>query len=125
MQPKGFSTTGYDQDDVVVIPYSTAMKKMKGIYWLDDIYASASSSAAIAPAIDQIGALLRERHHLRPDESDDFNIRHPEETLQAREQASWALTLMLGGIIPRSSLRYRRWNRNHEYHARIRHREDA
>lgn len=98
MEQKGFSTSGYDQDDVVVIPYTTAMKKMKGIYWLDDIYASASSSAAIAPAIDQISALLRQRHHLRPDEPDDFNIRHPEDTLQAREQASWALTLMLAGI---------------------------
>jgi putative ABC transport system permease protein len=98
MQRKGFSTTGNDQDDVVVIPYSTAMKKMKGIYWLDDIYASASSAAAIAPAIDQITALLRQRHHLRSDEPDDFNIRHPEETLQAREQASLALTLMLAGI---------------------------
>ena len=98
MEQKGFSTSGYDQDDVVVIPYTTAMKKMKGIYWLDDIYASASSSAAIAPAVDQISALLRQRHHLRPDEPDDFNIRHPEDTLQAREQASWALTLMLAGI---------------------------
>jgi putative ABC transport system permease protein len=98
MQAKGFSTMGADQDDVVVIPYTTAMKKMKGIYWLDDIYVSASSAGAIAPAIDQISGILRQRHHLRPDESDDFNIRHPEETLQAREQASWALTLMLAGI---------------------------
>jgi putative ABC transport system permease protein len=98
MQPKGLSTMGVDQDDVVVIPYTTAMKKMKGIYWLDDIYASASSAGAIGPAIDQIGGILRQRHHLRPDEPDDFNIRHPEETLQAREQASWALTLMLAGI---------------------------
>jgi putative ABC transport system permease protein len=98
MQTKGLSTMGVDQDDVVVIPYTTAMKKMKGIYWLDDIYASASSAGAIGPAIDQIGGILRQRHHLRPDEPDDFNIRHPEETLQAQEQASWALTLMLAGI---------------------------
>ncbi len=98
MQPKGFSTTGFDQDDIVVIPYTTAMKKLKGIYWLDDIYASAVSADAIAPAIDGISGLLRQRHHLRPDEPDDFNIRHPEETLQAREQANRALTLMLAGI---------------------------
>jgi putative ABC transport system permease protein len=98
MQAKGFSTTGYDQDDVVVIPYTTAMKKLKGIYWLDDIYASAASSGEIAPAIDEITGLLRQRHHLRSDEPDDFNIRHPEETLQAQERASWALTLMLAGI---------------------------
>jgi putative ABC transport system permease protein len=98
MQPKGFSPTGYDQDDIVVIPYTTAMKKLKGINWLDDIYASAVSSDEIAPAIGEISGLLRQRHHLRPDEPDDFNIRHPEETLQAREQASLALTLMLAGF---------------------------
>ncbi|HEV3482263.1 MAG TPA: FtsX-like permease family protein, partial [Candidatus Acidoferrales bacterium] len=98
MEAKGFTPTGFDQDDVVVIPYTTAMKKLKGIYWLDDIYASAVSSAAITPAIDEITGLLRQRHHLRPDEPDDFNIRHPEETLQAEEEASRTLTLMLAGI---------------------------
>jgi len=98
MQSKGFSTTGFDQDDVVVIPYTTAMKKLKGISWLDDIYASAVSADAISPAIQEITGLLRQRHHLRPDEADDFNIRHPEEALQAQEQASRALTLMLAGI---------------------------
>src|ERR1700722_4594101 len=98
MQPKGFSPMGQDQDDVVVIPYTTAMKKLKGIYWLDDIYASADSASAIQPAIDEISRLLRQRHHLRPDEPDDFNIRHPEEILQAQVQASWALTLMLAGL---------------------------
>ena len=98
MEPKGFSTMGMDQDDVVVIPYTTAMKKLKGISWLDDIYASATSSGAITPAIDNVSALLRQRHHLRPDQPDDFNIRHPEETLQAQKSASLALTLMLAGI---------------------------
>jgi putative ABC transport system permease protein len=98
MQSKGFSSTGYDQDDVVVIPYTTAMKKLRGIYWLDDIYASAVSPDAIQPAIQQITGLLRQRHHLRPEEPDDFNIRHPEEALQAQEQASRTLTLMLAGI---------------------------
>jgi putative ABC transport system permease protein len=98
VQPKGLSTNGMDQDDFVIIPYTTAMKKMKGIYWLDDIYASAVSSDAIAPAVDQLDALLRQRHHLRPEEPDDFNVRHPEETLQAQEQASRTLTLTLASI---------------------------
>jgi putative ABC transport system permease protein len=98
MQQKGFSTAGSDQDDVVVIPYTTAMKKLKGIYWLDDIYASAVSADSIPPAIDEITRLLRQRHHLRADQPDDFNIRHPEEALQAQEEASRALTLMLAAI---------------------------
>ena len=85
MTPKGLSSNGFDQDDFVIMPYTTAMKKLRGIYWLDDIYASAVSPDAIAPAITQIANLLRQRHHLRPDEPDDFNIRHPEDTLKAQE----------------------------------------
>jgi putative ABC transport system permease protein len=98
MEPKGLSTTGNDQDDFVIIPYTTAMKKLKGIYWLDDIYASAVSQSAIEPAIDQVSRLLRQRHHLRPDEPDDFNIRHPEDTLKAQVEASHTFTLMLASI---------------------------
>jgi putative ABC transport system permease protein len=98
MEPKGLSSNGFDQDDFVIIPYTTAMKKLAGIYWLDDIYASAISAQAIAPAVDQISELLRQRHHLRPDEADDFNIRHPEDTLKAQENASHTFTLMLASI---------------------------
>jgi putative ABC transport system permease protein len=98
MQPKGVSSAGRDQDDFVIIPYTTAMHKLRGISWLDDIYASASSSAAITTAEDQIGRLLRQRHHLRPDEPDDFNIRHPEDTLQAQQETSRTFTLMLASV---------------------------
>ena len=98
MQPKGLSSNGLDQDDFVIIPYTTAMKKLKGIYWLDDIFTSAVSADAIEPAVTQISELLRQRHHLRPDEADDFNIRHPEDTLKAQEQASYTFTLMLASI---------------------------
>jgi putative ABC transport system permease protein len=98
MKPKGLSSNGMDQDDFVIIPYTTAMKKLKGIYWLDDIFASAVSADAIEPAITQVTALLRQRHHLRSDESNDFNIRHPEDTLKAQEQASHTFTIMLASI---------------------------
>jgi putative ABC transport system permease protein len=98
MEPKGLSTTGLDQDDFVIIPYTTAMKKLSGIYWINDIFASAVSTDAIEPAIDQASQLLRQRHHLRSDEDNDFNIRHPEDTLRAQEQASRTFTLMLASI---------------------------
>jgi putative ABC transport system permease protein len=98
MQSKGLSTTGTDQDDFVVIPYTTAMKKLKGISWLDDIFASAVSPDAIDDATEQVSGLLRQRHHLRPDEPDDFNIRHPEEMLQEQAKASRTLTLTLAGV---------------------------
>ena len=98
MQAKGLATSGFDQDDFVNIPYTTAMKKLAGTYWLNDIFASAVSPEAVTPAIDQVRRLLRQRHHLRPEEPDDFNIRHPEDTLQAQEEASRTFTLMLASI---------------------------
>src|SRR5579864_9769254 len=58
MQTKGLSPSGFDQDDIVVIPYTTAMKKLKGISWLDDIYASAVSAGSIVPGLLQITRLL-------------------------------------------------------------------
>jgi putative ABC transport system permease protein len=98
LQIKGLSATGFDQDDTIVIPYTTAQKKIKGIDWVDDIWCSAISPAAILPAQEQVGRLLRQRHHLRFDEPDDFNIRHPEDILQAQEEASQTFTLMLASI---------------------------
>lgn len=98
MKPKGVTPTGFDQDDIVIIPFTTAMKKLKGIYWLDDIFASAVSPEAVGPAISQVSRLLRQRHHLRPEEPDDFSLPRPEDTLKAQEQASNTFTLMLASI---------------------------
>jgi putative ABC transport system permease protein len=98
LQPKGLALNGRDQDDFVMMPITTAMKKLKGINWLDDIFCSATSPEDIVPAEDQIRRLLRQRHRLRPDEPDDFNVRHPEDALQAQEQASKTFTLMLASI---------------------------
>ncbi len=94
--PKGASASGSDQDDFVAMPYTTAMKRISGSSWLDDIFFSATSHAAIPVATSQAVGLLRERHHLHPDEPDDFNIRSPEDVIRAQLQASELFTLLLG-----------------------------
>jgi len=98
LQAKGQSATGFDQDDFVLIPYTTAQRKVKGIDWLDDIMCSAISTDAIRPAQQQITLLLRERHHIFPGLEEDFNIRTPEDTLKALEDTSRTFTLMLASI---------------------------
>jgi putative ABC transport system permease protein len=98
LRPKGESATGQDQDDFLMMPWSTAQRKIKGISWLDDILCSAISPEAIRPARTQIIALLRQRHHLRPDAPEDFNIRAPEEMLQAQEETSKTFTILLLSI---------------------------
>jgi putative ABC transport system permease protein len=98
LQPKGLSLSGQDQDDTVVLPYTTAQKKLMGITWLDDILCSAVSQEVVKQAGQQAAALLRERHHLRPEEPDDFNIRNPEDVIQAQMEASRTLTTLLIAI---------------------------
>jgi putative ABC transport system permease protein len=66
--------------------------------WLDDILCSARSPDAIKPATAQLSELLRQRHHIELGVDDDFNIRHPEELLQARIKTSNTLRLLLLGL---------------------------
>ena len=98
LQPKGLSVSGQDQDDTIIMPYTTVQKKLKGITWLDDILCSAVSPDAVKLAGQQVAALLRDRHHLRPEEEDDFNIRNPEDIIQAQLAASRTLTVLLIAI---------------------------
>jgi putative ABC transport system permease protein len=98
LQPKGLSMSGQDQDDTVIMPYTTVMKKISGNSWLDDIMCSAVSASAVKLAGQQAAALLRDRHRLRPEEDDDFNIRNPEDIIQAQLEASRTLTILLVAI---------------------------
>jgi putative ABC transport system permease protein len=94
---KGLSATGHDQDDTIILPYTTAQKKLRGrgFTWLDDIMVSVDSIDAIKPSIDQICQLLRQRHHIKSGDGDDFNIRHPEEIIKAQIAANKTLALFL------------------------------
>ena len=96
--PKGLSLSGQDQDDTVIIPFTTAQKKIKGIDWLDDILCSAISQDSVKVAGQEATAVLRDRHHLRVEEEDDFNIRNPEDIIQAQLDASKTLTVLLIAI---------------------------
>jgi len=95
---KGQSPFGNDEDDTLIMPLTTVQKKIAGIDWLNYIMGSAASRDAIAPAEQQIGSLLRERHHLRPDEDDDFIIRSPTDLADAQAQSGRIMTLLLASI---------------------------
>lgn len=95
---KGQSPTGQDQDDVVLMPFTTVQKKVMGIFWVDDIMSSAVSPTAIAAAEAEIAALLRQRHHISEGQEDDFNLRHPEELARAGAESQRTMTLLLASI---------------------------
>jgi putative ABC transport system permease protein len=98
LHPKGLSLSGQDQDDNIILPYTTAQRKMKGNDWLDDILCSAVSADSVKAAGQEAAAILRDRHHLRTEEPDDFNIRNPEDIIQAQMDASKTLTILLIAI---------------------------
>jgi putative ABC transport system permease protein len=98
LKAKGQSPWGQDEDDIIMAPYTTVMKKLIGINWLHFMDISATSMQTIPAAEQQIEALLRQRHHLRPDEDDDFIIRSTLQFAQAREQSARVLTLLLASI---------------------------
>lgn len=106
LAPKGQSATGQDQDDTTMLPWTTARDRIlgKGVGWLDDILCSAVSSDAIQPVTRRISDLLRDRHHIAPGMDDDFNVRHPEELLQARIKTSQTLQMLFAAIASISML---------------------
>jgi len=104
LEGKGFSPTGFDQDDFVVMPLTTAQKRITGVEWLDDIFFSAESREAIPEVTRRIIGVMRERHHLRAGDDDDFNIRTPEELIRAQVAAAKVFTLLLGSAASLSLL---------------------
>jgi len=95
LMTRGSTLTGQDQDDTLVMPYTTAMKKVMGQPWLDDVLCSAKSFDVIKQAGAQAAELLRERHKLRTGEDDDFNIRNPEDQIEAQLDASKTFSIFL------------------------------
>jgi putative ABC transport system permease protein len=98
LAPKGQSAWGQDQDDVIFIPYTTAQKRVLGIPFLQGILVSVTSHDAVEQAVDQITALLRQRHRLLPTQENDFTVRSPADIAAAEEASSKIMTLLLGSI---------------------------
>jgi putative ABC transport system permease protein len=95
LQPKGIALSGQDQDDTFLLPYTVAQKRLRGIVWIDDIFASAVSPEVVKLAGREAAAILRDRHHLRPEMEDDFNIQNPEDIIQAQLESSRTLSILL------------------------------
>jgi putative ABC transport system permease protein len=86
---------GDDQDDTIIIPITTLQKKITGQSWLRYISVSAKSKASSYAAQQQIQALLRDRHKIRPGQDDDFGVRNLADLAGAADEAGAVLTLLL------------------------------
>ncbi len=98
MASKGQSGMGQDQDDVVYIPYTTVMKKLRGITYVQNITVSATSAGETSATADRIATLLRQRHQIATGDADDFMVRTMEEMASVRVQATETMTALLASI---------------------------
>jgi putative ABC transport system permease protein len=98
LKPKGMSMMGSDQDDLILVPYTSAMKRLTG----DTTFRSFSVQAAspeLMPVIqEQITDLLRQRHKIGPDREDDFLVRTQQEISATATETSRVMTGLLGSI---------------------------
>ena len=95
---KGLSTQGTDQDDVVVMPFTSAMKRVVGGTTLRNINVQVGSPKELDAAQQQIIALLRQRHNIRPGRDDDFTVRNQQEIADAATATTDVMTGLLGAI---------------------------
>ena len=100
---KGQSSWGQDQDDVVIIPLSTAKKRVLGVSQANArnvgvIHVKVKSVELMQEIQDQLTALLRQRHRIQLDQENDFQVRNLAETFAAQEESSRTMTLLLGAI---------------------------
>jgi putative ABC transport system permease protein len=100
---KGQSTRGEDQDDTVIVPLSTAKKKVLGVSQANaravaTILIKVRESGRMKDAEPQIRTLLRQRHHLQANQDDDFALRNLSEILASQEAASRVMSLLLAAV---------------------------
>lgn len=104
LQKKGYNSMGMDQDDLVLAPYTTVMKRILAQTYLGGIVCSAITEEASQPAQDQISEILRRNHKLKDTtetteaDEDDFNIRSQEEISSMMNSTMSTITILLGSV---------------------------
>ena len=98
LTPKGLSAQGVDQDDIVIMPYTSAMKRVAGGMTLRNINVQVGDANQMDGAQKQIIDLLRQRHNIRPGRDDDFTVRSQQEIADAATATTNVMTGLLGAI---------------------------
>jgi putative ABC transport system permease protein len=98
LSAKGQDASGNDQDDIIIAPFSTVLKKLVGGIYANVIFASAISEDAIDEASDEITALIRDRHKLTTWEANDFTVRTQTQIASTADATTQTMTLLLASI---------------------------
>ncbi len=95
---KGNNQMGQDQDDVVIVPYTTVQKRLLAINYIHMIMCSAASEQVATAASDEVETILREQHKIKPGEESDFWVRTQQEMLDMTNKVTGFLTILLTAI---------------------------
>ncbi len=98
LKSKGYNSMGMDQDDIVLAPYTTVMKRLLAVTYLQGIFASALSEDMTDYAIDEISDILRKQHKLKSTDEDDFTIRSQQELSSMLNSTTDLMTTLLACI---------------------------
>ena len=98
LKAKGYNSMGMDQDDIVLAPYTTVMKRLLAVTYLQGIYASALSEDMTDYAIEEITSILRREHKLKDSDEDDFTIRSQQELSTMLNSTTDLMTTLLACI---------------------------
>jgi putative ABC transport system permease protein len=98
LRPKGASMFGSDQDDVVIVPYTTGMKRFAGVTMLRSILVQAATQEQIGEVQKAIGDLLRQRHRIQSGADDDFILRNQQEIAETMTATTDTMTALLAGV---------------------------
>lgn len=98
LESKGYNSMGMDQDDLILVPYTTIQKKVLAITHLQGITCSALKEEYTEQAIDEISEILRRNHKLKTDEDDDFTIRSQQELSSMLTSTTDMMTVLLAAV---------------------------
>jgi len=98
LQSKGQSNFGQDQDDIILAPYTTVQKRITATHYLNSIYVSAASELQSDIATREIKNVIREKHHLKSTQDDDFDVRTQSELINTIGSTTSMLTILLTAI---------------------------
>ncbi|SDE47561.1 ABC transporter permease [Sporomusa acidovorans] len=98
LDSKGQSAGGQDQDDIVIIPLTTAQERMMGITYVQTISVQAANEDVVDQVQDGITALLRARHGIAGDKADDFTVRNLASVMATAQETTGTITMLLGSI---------------------------
>lgn len=98
LEEKGVNAIGQDDDDQVLVPITTVLRRLMNVSYVNNLYIAAREVSLMDKAAADVSALLRERHHLKPGKEDDFSIQNQMDIIRAERETSETFTLLLAGI---------------------------